>query len=264
MRISIQVLACLSVLTACSSIPVPLVGPQQPRERILVQREFRLGTFDFGKVPGDPHDLGVVIPAMLLTELRDGGRFAVYEGGNIRSDGSEPLNEGNASQYVDGYLSGTLIAAGEQQACLDLRLSNAVTQEVLYARSVCLATESGGRVDRAAIKRIAEEITRAVKQVGNGKVTSADGRIVFCDLGGRHGVTRGMVAYLVGTGEAVRDPAIHQIVQRYTGVDPAQLLTVATPVVIGEMYIVSVEDRYSVGLLYKGSYALPGDTVFFK
>jgi hypothetical protein len=264
MRIPILVVACLPVLAACSSVPVPLVGPQQPRERILLQREFRLGTFDFGKVPGDSHELGDTIPAMLLTELRDGGRFAIYEGGNIRSSGSEPLNEGNASQYVDGYLSGTLTAAGEQQVCLDLRLSNAVTHEVVYARSLCLPLEGGGRIDRAAVKRIADEITLAVKQVGHGKVTSADGRIVFCDLGSRHGVRRGMVAYLEGTGEAVRDPAIHQVVQRYTAVDPTQLLTVDTPVVIGEMYIVSVEDRYSVGLLYKGSYALPGDTVFFK
>jgi hypothetical protein len=147
--------------------------------------------------------------------------------------------------------------------CLDLRLSNAVTHEVLYARSVCVPLD-GGKVDRPAIKRIADEIALAVKQVGNGTVISADGRIVFCNLGRRDGVSRGMVAYIVGTGDTVHDPAIHQVVQRYTSVDPAQLLVVAAPVMIGEMYIVSVEDRYSLGTLYKGSYALPGDTVYFK
>jgi hypothetical protein len=62
----------------------------------------------------------------------------------------------------------------------------------------------------------------------------------------------------------VRDAAIHTEVQRYTGVDPAGLATLATPVIVGEMYVVSVEDHYSVALLYKGSYALPGDVVFFK
>jgi curli biogenesis system outer membrane secretion channel CsgG len=257
-------LACLPAFAACASVSVPLVSPQHPRQRILVQREFRLGTFDFGKAAGEASELGDIIPAMLLTELRDGGRFAIYEGGNIRTGGSEPLNEGNASQYVDGYLSGTLTTVGGQQACLDLRLSNAVTHEVLYTRSVCIAVEDDRRVDRGAVKRIAEEIARAVKQVGNGKVTSTDGQIVFCDKGSRAGVSRGMVAYIVATGDTVADRAIHDEVQRYTGVDPAQLSTVAAPVIVGEMYVVSVDERYSQGLLYKGNYVLPGDTVFFK
>ena len=266
MRTWILVFACLPVLAACVRDAVPLASPQQPRQRILVQREFRLGTFDFGRAAGDSHELGKVIPAMLLTELRDGGRFAIYEGGNIRSNGSkpEPLNESNASEYVDGYLSGTLTALGGEQACFDLRLSNAVTHEVLYARPVCIAITVDGRADRDAVKRIAEEIARAVKQVGNGKVTSADGRVVFCDKGGQAGVSRGMVAYIVGTGDTVRDPAVHKEVQQYTGVDPAGLATIATPVIVGELYVVSVEEQYSVGLLFKGSYALPGDTVFFK
>lgn len=274
MRIWPSFLACLPALTACLNGSMPLTSPQQPRQRILIQRQFRLGTFDFGRTTGDTHDLSTVIPAMLLTELRDGGRFAIYEGGsirtgghvNIRADGAKslPLNEENASDHVDGYLSGTLTTLAGQQACFDLRLSNAVTHEVLYTRAACVAVVADGRVDRAAVKRIAEEITRAIKQVGNGKVTGADGRAVFCDKGAQAGVSRGMVAYLVGTGDTINDAGIHREVQRYTSVDPAQLATVATPVIVGEMYIVSVEEQYSVGLLYKGSYALPGDTVFFK
>lgn len=269
----------LLVITACGHNAPPLVNPQPPRPRILFQREFRLGTLPFGKIAGDTRELGTAIPAMLLTELRDGGRFAIYEGGSIRSaiyEGGSPrsakleftkelpLNEANASDYVDGYLSGTLTSVSGQQTCLDLRLSNAVTQEVLYARTVCAAIASDGRVDRAAIKRLAEEIARAIKQVGNGKVISADGQLVFCDRGAQAGVSRGMVAYLVGTGDTVHDPAVHLEVQHYTGADPAQLATATTPIVVGEMYIVSVEDQYSVGVLYKGRYAIPDDTVFFK
>ncbi len=259
----------LLVITACRHNGPPLVNPQQQRPRILFQREFRLGTLAFGKIAGDTRELGTAIPAMLLTELRDGGRFAIYGGGRISSAKLEftkelPLNEENASDYVDAYLSGTLTSVSGQQTCLDLRLSNAVTQEVLYARTVCVAIASDGRVDRAAIKRIAEEIARAVKQVGHGKVISADGQLVFCDKGAQAGVSRGMVAYLVGTGDTVHDPAVHREVQHYTGADPAQLATATTPIVVGEMYIVSVEDQYSVGVLYKGSYAIPDDTVFFK
>lgn len=281
MRTWILFLVCLSALAACLVHPAaPLVGPQQPRKRILIQREFRLGTLDFGRAAGDSHELSTVIPAMLLTELRDGGRFSIYEGGSIRAGGriasygggnvrvesmkSLPLNEDNASEYVDGYLSGTVTTLSAPQACIDLRLSNAVTHEVLYARAACVPVAADGHVDRPAVKRIAEEVARAIKQVGNGKVTSADGGLVFCDKGAQAGVSRGMVAYLVATGDTVSDAAIHREVQRYTGVDPAQLAMVATPVIVGEMYIVSVEDQYSVGLLYKGSYALPGDTVFFK
>lgn len=256
----------LLALSACGSTLRPLASPQQPRQHFVLQREFRLGMFDFGRIAGDPDELSNAIPAMLLTELRDGGRFAIYEGGNIRSDnpGNELLNEGNASQYVDGYLSGTLTARSDQQACFDFRMSNAVSHEVLYARSVCVAINGERQVDRGAVKRIAEEIARAVKQVGNGKVTSAEGRIVFCDKGAEAGVSRGMVAYIVGTADSVRDPKIHNEVRENTGVDPAGLARIATPVVIGEMYVVSVEKRYSVGLLYKGRYVMPGDTVFFK
>lgn len=256
---------CLLTTAACGPAkPMPLAGPQSPRERILIQREFRLATFDFGTV-SDSRELSKVIPAMLLTELRDVGRFAIYEGGNIRAHGStaEPLNEGNASQYVDGYLSGTLTSLSEQQACLDLRLSNAVTHEVLYSRPVCIAL-ANTEVDRDAVKRIAEEIARAVKQVGNGTVLSVDGRVVFSDKGKQAGVSRGMVAYIVGTGDTVRDREIHEMVRFYTGIDPTQMATLATPVIIGEMHIVEVYAKYSVGLLHKGKYALPGDTVFFK
>lgn len=262
MRTSLLVLSCLSALAACGTW-VPLVAPQHARDRMLVQREFRLGTFNFGRAAGDAHELGSVIPAMLLTALRDGGRFAIYEGGNIRSTG-EPINEQNAKDYMDGYLSGTFTTLNSEQACIDLRLSNAVTQEVLYSRPVCIPVTADGRVDRDAVKRIAEEIGLVIKQIGNGKVTSSDARMVFCDKGRQAGVRRGMVAYIVGTADTVRDPTMHQKVQRYTGVDPAQLITVGTPIIVGEMYIISVEDQYSVGRLHKGDYVLPGDTVFFK
>ena len=51
----------------------------------------------------------------------------------------------------------------------------------------------------------------------------------------------------------------------YSGITPGHTWpTEATPIVVGEIYIVSVEDQYSVGVLYRGSYAIPGDTVFFK
>jgi hypothetical protein len=265
--ILITVYVYLSAAAACaSSGALPLAAPLQARERLLVQREFRLGTFDFGKTAADPRELSKSIPAMLLTELHGGGHFAIYEGGNIRSTTSAggPLNEASASQYVDGYLSGTLTGVDDQQACFDLRLSNAVTQEVLYARAVCVGLEAGGRIERGSITRVAEELARAIKQVGNGKVTSSDGHIVFCNKGGQAGVSRGMVAYIVATGDSINDSTIHQDVQRYTGIDPARLTTIATPVIIGEMYIVSVEENYSVGLLYRGNYTLPGDTVFFK
>src|SRR5687767_12198586 len=99
-------LTWLSVLSACTQILVPLAGRYEPRPRVLSQREFRLGAFDFGRAEQGASELGNAIPAMLLTELRNGGRFATYEGGNLRFSDSEPLNEANASQYMDGYLSG--------------------------------------------------------------------------------------------------------------------------------------------------------------
>lgn len=275
MRNSISLAAVAIFMTVTSCVPLmpptkarlvmPLAATQQPRQRLVVEREFRLGTFDFGRASGDGGDLSNIIPAMLATELRANARFSIYEGGNIRSDEqNELLNEKNAKNYLDGYLSGTITLASPQQTCFEVRLSNAVSYEVLYSRSSCVALGERGQVDRSAVKRIAEEIERAVKKIGYGKVTSSDGKMVFFDKGTRSGVSRGMVAYIVATGDTVADVDVHRAVQSYTETEPSRLATAAVPVVVGEIYVSAVEEEYSTGILYNGEYVLPGDTIFFK
>jgi hypothetical protein len=255
---------CLPLHFAKDEPIVPTVGARQVRPRIPMDREFRLAAFDFGARVDETGDLVNVIPAMLLTELRNGKRFAVYEGGNIRLvERNASLEEGNAKDHVDGILSGTISTVTATQICFDLRLSNAVSYEVLYSRSVCVPAVDRRPVDRAALRRVAEEVERSIKRIDYGKVTSADGEMVICDKGSDAGVMRGMVAYVVASGDTVQDLAIHKRVHEYTG--PHEGTQPATaPVVVGELYVVSVEKDYSVGLLRRGSYMLPGDTVFFK
>jgi hypothetical protein len=264
--IILVLLATFALACRPSKMP-PTPTPSPARARMLVQKQFRLGTLDFGG-----SEIGDALPAMLLTELRALGRFSVKEGGGIRTGRGDAslgaaLSEKTASEYVDGYLSGTITSRDAQQVCFDVRLSNAVNHEVLFAKSTCAPLQSAADTmlpDRDAIKRLADEITRAIKQVGHGKVTAVDGELVFIDKGADADVMPGMVAYVVGTGDSVSEPAIHMSVKDYTGIDPAQLVGAATPVVVGTVYIASVEKEYSVGLLFLGDYALPGDTVFFK
>jgi hypothetical protein len=244
---------------------MPLVSPQPARTRISAEPEFRLGAFDFGRAAGEGSELGNIIPAMLLTELRNGGRFSIYEGGNIRSDEQyEPLSEKNAKTYLDGYLSGTITLVTAQQACFELRISNAVNYEVLYGRNACIPMGDKRQMDRGAVKRIAEDIERALKKIGYGKVMSSDGKVVFLDKGSQSGVTRGMVACIVASGDSVSDPEIHRAVQSYTQAQSERLLTSDARMVVGEIYVTAVEKEYSVGVLYNGEYVLPGDSVFFK
>jgi hypothetical protein len=297
--------------------PTPV--PARARERLVVHKQFRIASFDFGRnVDEHFNPLTEALPAMLLTELRKTGRFEIYEGGNLRVhvSGGETLTESNAWRYVDGYVSGTITSEDAARVCFDVRLANSVNHEVLYAAAACAdlmreaptpsaapataATPAAagsepappvqsppvqpppvqpppvlgpkaprGVVpamipDRKALERVAQELTRAIKNVGNGKVTAADGQLVFVDKGVEADVMPGMVAYVVATGDAVKDPSVHKTVAAVTGVDPARLAGAITPVIIGEMYIVSVEKGHSVGRLFRGDYVLPGDTVFFK
>ncbi len=241
---------------------VPTVGANHTRPRISSAREFRLGVFDFGEGTGDASDLADIIPAMILTELRYGARFSIFEGGTIRLR-KDPLNEENAKEHVDGVLSGTVTMVSPQQVCFDLRLANAVNYEVLYSRNVCVPVVEQRLSDRSSLKRVADDIERSIKRVAYGKVTSADDKVVFCDKGSNAGVQRGMVAYVVATGDVVQDPEIHRRVKEYAAATDRPTIG-AAPVVIGEMYIIAVEPEYSVGIIHRGSYMVPGDTVFFK
>ena len=70
----------------------------------------------------------------------------------------------------------------------------------------------------------------------------------------------GMVAFIVGTGDSVNDIKLHKSIAEYTGTKSVD----AQPVITGQLYIVQVNEKQSIGIFYSGSYALPGDTVYFK
>jgi len=249
--------------------PTPLPGGARPP--IVIQKQFKVAALAF-EVQAEPEitTFGSAIPAMIVTELRGQSRFSIYEGGGIRILGKSgaPVTEEKASSLVDAYLSGTITSLEPEQVCFDVRLSNAVNHEVLFARAMCakvqqaLAPKKSFWVDREAIRRLADDLARSIKQIGSGTVTSADGKLVFINKGAKSDVMPGMVAYIVGTGDSSSDSAVNQAAEQYTGVGAASANQ--APTVVGELYVVSVEDSRSVGVLYKGDYALPGATVFFK
>ncbi len=277
--LALGVTACGYVTPPKAAVPnAPVPFPEGPRSTMVVQKTFRIGTLDFGAECGDDDcdgKLNKAIPAALLTELKQTGRFSVYEAGAIRVDGL--FAEGNAHAIVDAYLSGKITRKTAEEVCFDVWLSNANSHEVLYAQTTCAKVTgataatggddekpqkpgTAGDVDREGIKLLAQEIARSIKQVGSAQVTSVSGQLVYVNKGQKSDVMPGMVAYLVATGDTTKDETIHTKVEAYTGVQPAGL----PAEVVGQIYIVSVEGEHSVGKLFAGDYALPGDTVFFK
>lgn len=250
---------------AIPNAPVPF--PEGPRATMVVQKTFRIGTLDFGASSKDQEsNLNKSIPAALLTELKATSRFSIYEAGAIRT-AQGLFSENNAADLADAYLSGKISRLTDREVCFDVWLSNANSHEVLYARGTCakLTGGEGGEgskrdVDRQAITLLAQEIARAIKQVGSGQVTSVSGPLVYVNKGASSDVMPGMVAYLIATGDTTKDEAVHQKVEAYTKVKPAGL----PAAVVGQIYIVSVEPEHSIGRLFAGDYALPGDTVYFK
>jgi len=263
-----------------------MAAPEGIRDPLTAGKKFSIVAIDFGSPGSEQEMVSSALPAMLLTELEKEGRFAIYEGGNIRhTEDKELIPEAQAAKVADGYLNGTITgrkvgANGAGEVCVDVRLNNSQNHEVLFATSACLPVQvSAARpteddkagthgekvsIDREAVARIAAELTRAIKQVGNRKVLAAEGQLITVDAGKTLGVSRGMVAYLVATGERTNDEAVHRSIQSYTGTSPSEAPWVTAPAIVGEMYVVSVEEDHSVALLYRGAYALPGDTVFFK
>ena len=242
--------------------PTPI--SERARTRWLLTKHFRLAVFDFGTAKdAATNDAARAVPAQLLTALRKDGRFSLYDGGNLRVDraGHEALAEATAEGGVDGYLTGTITSVSGSEACFEVRLANATNHEVLYARSSCakIVGKASDQVDR-----IAAELSRAIKRIGYATVTSVDGKLIFLDKGVESGVLAGMVAYLVSSGDSVKDRATHQWVREYTGVDQAASVFGRTEVVVGNLVIIEAGPKFSVAKLSLGDYALPGDVAQFK
>ena len=266
-----------SGVVGCKTTFPPLPQPTATRARLIIQREFGVAAVEFGRQnvekDASPVNLANAIPAALLRQMREVGRFSMFDGGGLRLDGPQKglvrnaqtrtglaLNETTANRFVDAYLSGTLLSSNGTQVCFNVRLANAVNHEVLYAANTCVASAG----DRRALRRLAEDISRSVKRIGNAQVKSVYGKRIIVDKGGNSGIIRGMAAYVVATGENVTDPKIHQQVQAATGFNTQETITAGSDVVVGELYVSEVNPDFAVCYMYKGDYLVPGDTVYFK
>lgn len=237
---SLSLIVFLSLVSCGTLSAPPIAKPAPVRPALSVYEHFRIGALNFGDAreygmrtneQSTPVDnMGRMLPAMLLSELETTGRFAVYEAGAIRAgSGFKPvLSEATATGMVDGYLSGTITGWDTTlgQVCADVRLSNAYNHEIMHTSHLCMtASISPDKmgIDRASLKKLAQEIARAVKRIGYARVIGAEGRRVLVDKGTRNGIKRGMVAYLRDTGSAEQDTIVHAFVSEFTGVaNPAE------------------------------------------
>ena len=280
------ILLLLSILSAAciphrTGMP-PIVSPGRVRQTLVVGKQFRVVVFDFGSKDDSKQEnnayLERALPAMILSSLKKETvgprdhqipRFAVYDAGIARRN-QAIIEEKNANEFADAYLTGTIVGRRTDEVCFEARLANAVNHEVLFvaATPTCAKLKPGDagahpKIAEAAIVALAAEITKAVLTIEKAKILSADGKLVVVDKGSDAGVLAGMPAYIVDTGVATADPAVAKLVGEYSTVPEAESVERA-PAIIGEIYVLSVERKHCLGLLFRGDYALPGDSVYFK
>lgn len=275
-RAWLVLLGCLGAACERRVMAPPTPPVEYARPRLVVGKEFRVGMLPFASGEGDPHGLDIVVPSMILAELgnvTEAGkpqRYATFEAGVL--EGRSGLYEGSAAESLDGYINGTITSTSDSQVCLDLRLSNAFTHEVLATSSRCIGLERQGRgalPRKEGVHELAFEIGGQLGQPKAAKILNIDDRILTLDRGIKHGVKRGMAAYLREVGVAERSPAEHaELLRAFTGMsgsdEPPPSGKGHDQIVVGEIYILSVDETTSIGVLYRGSFALAGDVVEFK
>lgn len=288
----------LGMLGACSSLP-PTPPLTRLRQLLIAYPHLRVGVLNFGGAHGANADYARTIPAALLMELKELDRFIVYEAGGIRIDNSASMNEDKAKEIVDMYVSGTISSVSSGQVCAEFRMANAVSHEVLYVGSHCIPNGEGERHNK--LKIVAKEIAAsvAIDKIGGAMAEKVDDTLIYLDKGENDGVRRGMIADLIAKGEYVysqREEVLKQVTE-VTGVTKDITLIASEcrtaksesagrskrstvenntsgncgtrqpinmPHIVGALYILSVQPQTSIGILYKGDYALRGDSVRFR
>lgn len=269
-------LGCLSASCEQSRSAPPTPPIEYARPRLIVGKEFKVGMLPFASGQGDPHGLHIVVPSMILAELgnvteaKKPQRYATFEAGVLEQRSS--LTEGSAGESLDGYINGTITSTSDSQVCLDFRLSNAFTHEVLATSSKCIGLDRQGRgalPRQEGIHDLAFEISDQLGQPEPAKILNIDDQILTIDKGIDDGVKRGMAAYLREVGVAERSPDEHAgLLRAFTGSpgsdEPPPSGKGHDQIVVGEIYILSVDQSTSIGVLYRGSFPLAGDVVEFK
>jgi hypothetical protein len=299
-----MILMSSMILAGCVRVAtgVPIASPGQVRQPLVVGKKFRVVVLDFGSKDEGKEEstayLERTLPAMILKELRnpahgadgekrqveekrkddekpeDGKnpRFAIYDGGIARWR-EAAISEANAKEFADAYLTGTIVARRAEEVCFEVRLANAVNHQVLFVSKVPICAKlktseasAYPRVAEEAATKLEAQLSDAVLKIGNGKIVSANGKLVTINMGRKSHVLPGMPGYIVDTGVSTNNPAIDEVVRAYTAlpVEDPRNTHKPPPDIVGEVYVLSVEEDYSVGLLFRGDYALPGDTVYFK
>ena len=282
-------LAALGVMSiACATdgprptLPFPTPQAIEPRPQIAATRKFSLAILDFDATSDATSEklgasgLRVTLPAMLATELQRDGRFQVHEAGNLRRPlGSELLDEASSSQNIDGYVNGTIVTArasetGEtEQVCFEVRLSNAYSHAMMFARSICSAVRVPNAtlgVERAGVKQVALEMSQALTRAPSGRVVHVSGRHVYIDRGRAEGIKNGMVALIIPTARTARDEHSLKLVSDYTGIASSEIPPIEERGAIAQITVLALseEPHRSIALLVRGGRVAVGDTVLFK
>lgn len=247
---------------AAPPIPLPVAG----RRSLVPYREFRVMVMHFSQpARATPSEHTTAIPAWLITELKKTtpGRFSVYEMGNVGTSGEKEtlvVNRDNAKDFVDGYIEGTITpSAIPGNVCFTVRLANAQSHEVMYARSECVNPNSA-RLG-TELGQIAHDLEQAIEPTARSQVKKVDGDLVALEFPKDKQISRGMVAYL----EPPRDPAVEQLYEKVRDYTKESRPRFPEQPVVGELYILyaDIKARRAIGKVYKG-YAQPGDEVTFK
>ena len=289
MRSYIVLVLCMCLSSCIYHVKRTIPLPNSLRNEIAFHKEVKLAVFDLRGGLSNKVNLGLSqsISARLMTELKNvprfdktnktipASRFSVYPGGdvpiartNLRSVAG--LEKAQEIAPVDAYVTGTITSLDNRKTCFELQLINSYNLEILWSTNTCLRLRQDGtmaQLEMAGVKRLAYAISRALPKVGHCEVLAAEGKArILLNAGRDMGIKRGMLGYAVASSEVVEDSSIKEIVINYTGVDKVQdggskrhqQVTVAL------LYITSVDDNTSTAYIYRGSYLVPGDQIYFK
>jgi hypothetical protein len=262
----------------------PFLRADLPRKPSAVTHfHMRLAVLNFVDQTHLAADLERVLADRLTTELIRGGRFELYDRGQLRArrptDAAKAMQQGR--DLADAIVMGAITQVNykERRAQLELRAVAARDGLVLFSKRYSIGILAPDRridkhkhegdraltyelegthlfgVDDESLKQMSLDLHEALPRVGDGRVAELTPTHVIIGKGSRDKVFRGMSAYV----EAMQDDLV----------DPkAPGGSVSTGVYVGQLHIFSVEPNRSHGLCYRNDghpcVLRVGDLVRFK
>lgn len=258
----------LAVPGACGSTRYVLDSVEEPllpiSDFVFTRRPYqpyslktRLAVINFVDQTNAAGQLVKTIPDVLTTGLYETQRFDILDRGQLREKSVNDLREEAGKLPVDGLLQGaiTQIQPDEHTIICDIRVTNRLTEQVVYAKSYPIRYKGSLDVvlDRSDINKLSVEIAGqfpTMSEREEARVMEISSDLVTISAGSDKGIRAGMAALVVAPGDLKRDPASGEVL--------------SSRAYVGLVMVISVNERSSRARIAANTNILVGDRVVFK